>query len=130
MNPRLTLTIILSFLSISMGLLAQEVKRDSYISKFDIEEIKNADFVAYYSTNKKLDIGIGPSRDGVDHLIKFDLNELERFFDKQKHKNIIVLVIESHRLSNEKIKTHAKTLYDFFIARGYKKVIIQQGDGR
>lgn len=96
---------------------------------FEME--KQADFVADYATDGKLDIGIGrtDNEQGIHHSIRFSLEELEDFFDDQRHKNSIVVVVAKNLWTDEELQNHVLKLRDYFIARGYKKVIIQKGSG-
>ena len=94
------------------------------------EQEAAADFVAWYSTDGKLDIGVGRTdKKGIHHSIRFSLGELESFFDKQKHKQWIVVGIDKHVWSDEILQKHVMRLKEYFVARGYKKVVIQEGLG-
>ncbi len=99
---------------------------------FKLEE--EADFVAWYSLDGKLDVGVGRTdkKENLYHSIKFSLEELEGFFDKQKHKNLIVVGIQKQNLTKEVLEMHITKLRDYFVARGYARVVIQQayGNGR
>ncbi|MEO5713237.1 MAG: hypothetical protein ABIT37_07085 [Luteolibacter sp.] len=90
-----------------------------------------ADFVAWYSTDGKLDIGVGRTdkEPQLHHPIRFPLGELEDFFDAQKHKDLIVVGIEKNTWSDEELKRHVEKLRIYFLARGYSRVVIQQGLG-
>jgi hypothetical protein len=96
---------------------------------FELEE--KADFVADYSTDGKLDIGVGRTdkAQGIHHSIRFSLEELEGFFDDQRHKDMIVVVVAKNVWTDEELQNHVLKLRDYFVARGYKKVVIQQGLG-
>jgi hypothetical protein len=96
---------------------------------FELE--RKADFVANYSTDGKLDIGVGRTNkaQNIQHPIRFSLEELDGFFDEQRHKGLIVVVVEKNVWSDEELKKHVLKLRDYLVARGYKKVVIQQGLG-
>jgi len=100
------------------------------VTKRAFEQEAAADFVVSYSTHGKLNIGVGPTdRQGVHAPIMFSLAELERFFDRQKNKQLIVVVIAKNVWSDDELQRHVLRLRDYFVARGYKKVVIQQGSG-
>ena len=96
---------------------------------FELE--RSADFVANYSTGGKLDIGIGRTDKAkkIQSSISFSLEELETFFDVQRHKDLIVVVVAKNTWSDKELQNHVAKLRDYFVARGYKKVAIQQGLG-
>jgi hypothetical protein len=96
---------------------------------FELE--RKADFVADYSTDGKLDIGVGRTdkAQNIHHPIRFSLEELDGFFDDQRHKDLIVVVVAKNVWSDEELKKHLLKLRDYFVARGYKKVAIQHGLG-
>jgi hypothetical protein len=99
-------------------------------TKRAFEQVAAADFVVSYSTDGKLNIGVGRTdRQGVHSPIAFSPEELERFFDNQRHKDLIVVVVAKNVWSDEEVKNHVLKLRDYFVARGYKKVVIQQGSG-
>ena len=99
---------------------------------FDLES--KADLVAWYSTDGKLDIGIGRTdkTQNLHHPISFTLDELEHFFDRQKHKDLIVVTVAKNVWTDEELTGHVNRLRDYFIARGYKRIVIEQayGSGR
>jgi|GEM_PF-4864753 len=96
---------------------------------FELEE--KADLVANYSTAGKLDIGIGRTdkAQSLHHPIYFPLEELEKFFNNQRHKNLIVVVVAKNVWTDEEFQKNVLKLRDYFVARGYKKIVIQQGLG-
>jgi hypothetical protein len=104
--------------------LAAETRR-----VFQLES--EADFVALYSTDGKLDIGIGRTdkERNLHHSIRFTLDELEGLFDDQKHKDLIVVTIAKHDWSDEELAVHVSRLRDYFIARAYKRIVIEQANG-
>ncbi len=87
-----------------------------------------SDISAWYSTDGKLDIGIGRTdkEQNLHHPIKFTLEELEGFFDGQKHKELIVVTVHKHVWTKQELAEHVTRLRDYFIARGYKRIVIEQ----
>ena len=90
-----------------------------------------ADFVAWYSTDGKLDIGVGRTdkKRNLHHPIRFTLEELEGFFDGQKHKGLIVVTVAKNVWTDDELSEHLTRLRDYFVARGYKRVVIEQAYG-
>jgi len=99
---------------------------------FDLES--KADFVTRYSTDGKLDVGIGRTDkvQNLHHPIRFTLEELEGFFDDQKHKGLIVVIVAKHVWTDEELADHVTRLRDYFVDRGYQRIVIEQayGSGR
>ena len=95
------------------------------------KQVEEADFVAWYSMGGKLDIGVGRTdKDrNLHHPITFTLEELEDFFGDQKHKDLIVVGIMKHVWTDDELKKHVEKLRDFFVERGYAKIVIQQAHG-
>lgn len=93
---------------------------------FDLES--KADFVAWYSTDGKLDVGIGRTdkAQNLHHPISFKLEELEGFFDDQKHKTLIVVTVAKHVWTDKELADHVTRLRDYFIDRGYRRIVIEQ----
>jgi hypothetical protein len=93
---------------------------------FDLES--KADFVAWYSTDGKLDVGIGRTDkvQNLHHPLKFTLEELEGFFDDLKHKGLIVVTVAKHVWTDEELAGHVTKLRDYFIERGYQRIVIEQ----
>ncbi len=87
-----------------------------------------SDFTAWYSTDGKLDIGVGriDKAQNLQHPIRFTLDELEGFFDDQKHKGLIVVTVAKHVWTDEELSERITRLRDYFIARGYKRIVIEQ----
>jgi hypothetical protein len=87
-----------------------------------------ADFVGWYSTDSKLDIGIGRTdkEKNLHHPIRFSLDELKGFFDAQKHKGLIVITVAKHVWTDDELAGHIARLRDYFIERGYKRIVIEQ----
>ena len=109
------------------------VKKTETERAFD--QVEEADFVARYTSDEKLLVGIGPANwDGktVADSVPFELADLKAFFYQQKKKDLIVVVIDKNTWTDEKLKQGLETLREFFVARGYAKVVIQQmrGSGR
>jgi hypothetical protein len=93
---------------------------------FDLES--KADFVAWYSTDGKLDIGVGRTdkERNIHYPIRFALDELEGFFDDQRHKRLIVVTVAKHVWTDKELAEHLTRLRDYFIARGYERIVIEQ----
>ncbi|MEP4079066.1 hypothetical protein [Haloferula sp.] len=93
---------------------------------FDLES--KADFVAWYSTDGKLDIGVGRAdkERNIHYPIRFALDELEGFFDDQRHKGLIVVTVAKHVWADDELNEHLERLRDYFIARGYERIVIEQ----
>lgn len=93
-----------------------------------------ADFVAWYSTDGKLDIGVGRTdkEQNLHHPIRFTLDEVEGFFDDQRHKGLIIVTVAKHVWTDQELAKHIIRLRDYFVARGYKRIVIEQayGSGR
>jgi len=87
-----------------------------------------ADFSAWYSTDGKLDVGIGrrDKAQNINYPIRFTLEELEGFFDDQKHKGLIVVTVAKNVWTDEELGDHVTRLRDFFIDRGYQRIVIEQ----
>jgi len=88
-----------------------------------------ANIVVSYGTDRKFDLGIGKFDGGAQNLIRFTFDELQTFFDRQNNKSLIVVIIEKNIWSNERIKEEVERLRSYFVARGYKRISIQQGLG-
>lgn len=93
-----------------------------------------ADIVVNYSIEEKLDICVGVFEvvDGarVWKQIDFALEELKAFFALQRHKDLIVIVLDKRWMGDDRDKKIAEivdTLTGYFFAAGYKRVVIEQG---
>jgi len=60
-------------------------------------------------------------------LLQFD--ELDGFFDRQNNKSLVVVIIEKNLWSDERMKEEVGRLRSYFVARGYKRISVQQGLG-
>jgi len=96
---------------------AEETKR-----AFKLES--EADFVAWYSTDGKTD-----KKRNLHHPIRFTQDELEGFFGGQKHKGLIVVTVAKNVWTDDELNEHLKRLRDYFVARGYKRVVVEQAYG-
>jgi hypothetical protein len=90
-----------------------------------------ADMVASYHTDRRFDIGIGKfdRKGGARDSILFTFDELEGFFDRQNNKSLVVVIIEKNLWSDERMKEEVGRLRSYFVARGYKRISVQQGLG-
>lgn len=91
-----------------------------------------ADFVVKYTDDGKFDIGVGRLTSIEGREMKgrkphyFELEELEGFFDGQRHKSLIVVILHKSTRSQEEIKAEVAKLNSYFKDRGYKRIVIQQ----
>lgn len=92
------------------------------------EEAK-ADFEVAYSNEGKLHIGIGAVRDGVQHVISFSFEELAPFWERQRHKDFILIVLAKGNRTEDERKALAKRLNDYFFKAGFRRVRVRQGLG-
>lgn len=92
---------------------------------------READIVASYHTDGRLDVGIGKfdRKVGARDSILFTFDELEGFFDSQNNKSLIVVVIEKNVWSAQRVEEEVERLRAYFAARGYRRISIQQGLG-
>ena len=61
--------------------------------------------------------------------ITFTLEELEYFFGRQKHKDLIAVMFRKNTLSLVELSQKIKKLNAYFFAKGYKRVVLLQGHG-
>jgi len=95
---------------------------------FELE--KEANLVVGYSIDHKIDIGVGRvSGDFREEVINFDKEQLVSFFDDQRKKDLIVVIVAKHTWTDHEVSEISLELRDYFIARGYKHISIQQGLG-
>lgn len=87
-----------------------------------------ADFVAEYTSQGELDIYVGRAGEdeGIFHPHLFTFDEVKGFFEKQKHKDLITVIIHKHTWDQKKTKAEVEKIRSFFVARGYKRISIQQ----
>ena len=118
--------LLIPVLVITLAANAQETIWEQTERAFQLAE--QANFVASYDMRERMDIGVGAlSADPVARqVIDFDLDELTGFFDKQRHKDLIVVIIEKHVWPDEKLAEEVERLKTYFIARGYRRICIQQ----
>ncbi len=89
-----------------------------------------ADLVVCYDPhNKEIDLGIGRSDGHTREVVPFSLDALYKFFDDQRHKNLIVIIFEKHMLDDAELQVEVNRIRDYFVSRGYKRISIQQGLG-
>lgn len=87
---------------------------------------KNADIVIDYNSAGELDLRIRDGSKGRNY-VDFKLADLVDYFDEQRHKDLIVIVFDKSMRSREQAYKEAGVLKDYFIARGYKRICVQQG---
>ncbi|MBK1826380.1 hypothetical protein [Haloferula rosea] len=83
----------------------------------------SADTLVDYHGDGSMDLGI-KNTDG--RTLRLDLKQLRQFFDQQKHKALIVVVIAKQRWPDEKLREEVDRLRSYFIKRGYRRIVIQQ----
>ena len=90
-----------------------------------------ADFEVWYSTDGKLDIGVVRADKGKNphHRMMFTMDDLEGFFDGQKHKGFILVTIAKNAWKDEELNEHLERLTGYFFARGYERIMIEQAHG-
>ncbi len=92
--------------------------------------IESADMVADYTFRGRININVGKLEGNVHHPITFNLEELEYYFDKQKHKDLIVIWFDKRaQVDGEKIQKLVEQLNKYFFQRGYKRIVLLQGLG-
>ena len=85
---------------------------------------KLADIVVDYTSSDQLHI-IGSDSKGGDRI----LEELTDFFDGQKNKDLVVVIICKHMWSQDEVVKKVHKINEYFIARGYSRISIQQALG-
>lgn len=93
------------------------------------EEEKKADFNVTFDHDDKLDIGIGTVQGATIKPIRFTLPELAWFWKKQKHKEMIVVVLAKWDPTDDERKELAKRLTEYFFRAGFRRVLIRQASG-
>lgn len=116
-----------------VGRLGAEAAPESARNSFVLEQ--DADVVIYYTPGNDqggMEISVGPQKDNKPPTVirkeKFSATSegLARFFDQQPRKNLIVIVYRKNQLEDVECKAIATKLKDYFLARGYKRISIQQ----
>ena len=97
---------------------------------FAVEE--SADIVAEHTMDGKFDIGVGRlvSVEGIEMGGRkpqyFDRDELVGFFNRQKHKEVIVLIFHKSMRNHEEDMIEVAQMNAYFKERGYERIVIQQ----
>ncbi len=95
----------------------------------------DADVVIYYDPDHEknnMKITLGPVQDNNTHAAVRNETfsptsaQLQKFFNDQPRKNLIVIVYEKNVLEAAESMAKAIVLKDYFVARGYKRISIQQ----
>ena len=95
----------------------------------------DADVVIYYDPDHEknnMKITLGPVQDNNTHVAARNETfsptsaQLQKFFNDQPRKNLIVIVYEKNVLEDAESMAKAIVLKDYFVARGYKRISIQQ----
>jgi hypothetical protein len=92
----------------------------------------NADLVIDYTYEGKFNIRHGKIEENVRQPIRSELEDYELFFDKQRHKDLIVVwfdILPQH--DGETLKDSIEKLNKYFFKRGYKRImlLLPSGDG-
>lgn len=91
---------------------------------------KSADFVVRYSGDDVFEIGVGTTttRDGVEIFSprSFPADELISFFDRQRHKQLVVVIFEKGVLFKGTRQDEVTKIHSYFKERGFKRIVIQQ----
>jgi hypothetical protein len=88
-----------------------------------VNELNKADITTSITIEGKYRIGVGrKNAEGVFVEVTFVIEELEHFFEKQRHKDLIVIRIEKRPKPFDRKDT--QNVADFFIRRGYSRVIV------
>ncbi len=91
---------------------------------------KSADFVVQYSGDEMFDIGVGKTTtsEGVKIFSPrgFPADELISFFDRQRHKQLVVVIFEKGVPFKGSQQDEVTKVHTYFKERGYKRIVIQQ----
>ena len=86
-------------------------------------ELQKADNELEYLRDGTLDIGLGEVRDGVHYTKSFQLNELEHYFEHQKHKRFVSILFHKAAPSNKSLDDAIAELERFYFSRGYERIL-------
>lgn len=95
----------------------------------------DADLVIYYHPDhddRAMEISSGPRKNDKARVIirkeRFSKTSksLVKYFNDQPRKQLIVIVFEFNKLEEAECMAKATTLKDYFAARGYRRISIQQ----
>jgi hypothetical protein len=92
---------------------------------------KSADVVVEYSSDGAMGICPPTPADGIqpNPEREYEPTQLIKHFDSQSRKNLVVVIIAKQTWSDEQLKSEISKLNRYFFARGYERVVIQQGLG-
>ena len=89
--------------------------------------------IRYNPYDDKVDIDVGRvNKSGkipVRTPVTFTLDELEYFFGRQKHKNLIAVMFKKSTFDPVVLANKRKKLNAYFFSKGYKRVVLLQGYG-
>jgi len=95
-----------------------------------------ADMSIFYNPrNDKVDIDVGRlNKTEAGKILgrtptTFTLEELEYFFGRQKHKDLIAVMFDKNILGRVELSHKIKKLNAYFFTKGYKRVVLLQGRG-
>lgn len=115
-----------------LGSCIAEALEPGFYSAFDDEgekayevwnEEKRADHRIAYLIDGTVDIGIGEIREGVHYTKSFLLNELEHYFEHQKHKGFVSVTFHKAAPSHKSLDDAIVELEEFFFSRGYRRIL-------
>lgn len=87
------------------------------------KEIALADHCVSYDDEGLLDIGIGESIDGKRQVKRFPLTKLEFYFERQNHKEHVVVNFSEELQKTRGIEKAASDLEEFYFSRGYQRIL-------
>ena len=93
-------------------------------------QCREADFVIDYLTHlDKYNLGIGRIENDAIKSVLLDLEQIEPFFKRQKHKDLIVIVFGKNTWDAERRNKKILEINRSFFRVGFKRVVVQQASG-
>lgn len=117
------------------GLAADSTSYPKFYSALDpgctaaFNEAAKADFDIDYGHDGKFDLGIGPLRDGIHYPITFTFEDLRYFWEKQRHKDFVVVTLAKADLDDTQWRKLAERITDYLFQSGIRRVRIHQAFG-
>lgn len=97
---------------------------------YSFKLMEQADFSIYRTADGEYDIGVGPVKPWEHSQIYspryFTAEELNHFWEKQKHKDFIVVYFFKSGDSDEELLAQAKAVQAYFFKLGFKRVRVHQ----
>jgi hypothetical protein len=89
------------------------------------------DIVVRYSSKGLLDIGVKRAVGTTDEMVSVahTVHELRPYFEAQKHKDGILIVVAKNDWDDAKVKLVTSEISDYFTTLGYRRIVIQQAMG-